>query len=372
MMFDICELIKMESEASVEKGDGGADSCGGQSQNMTKSLKNATIMLSDNSHESMDKFLQRLEKGVMFFMEHNKLDKLAETIEKYRADPVLATSHYYEIMVDIFKLSLLEERKKMSDRQANLKLTIAVKKLIDQELDREELNYQVLVAALSTVTAEEAATKITEKMRTQKKNTKHSETLLRFAVSYFAEGSHYHHEFKSSLLVNKWQQYVEKYHISLRIKDENVNQILFAMLNCPSIPIEDVVLFATDFSLPKSRIFNKFLRHHLLGEEGSSWGSTKSSALMRADSMDAEFHKVTAKSSWSNIRKRLAALVQIQSQFEKDITLLLQEAYHCIDEHDYEKIEFVLEQMLLLKSKGFGVQGLDNVLGSLKLFKNYS
>ena len=196
-MFHICDFISMETESmKIVQAD-----CDADSPNMTKSLKNATLKLSENPVDSMDKFLQQLEMGVVKYIGTKQVDDLIQVLDKNRVDKMFASSQYYDTMMTTIQLTLMEE-KGISKTQLSTKLSIAIDKLIKNELEVFNPNHEVLSAAMATLSDNESSRRITDKLN-RAKNAEHAEKLLEFAVQYFTSSSEYYHDFKSSLLETK-------------------------------------------------------------------------------------------------------------------------------------------------------------------------
>ena len=356
--------------------------CDADSPNMTKSLKNATLKLSENPVDSMDKFLQQLEMGVVKYIGTKQVDDLIQVLDKNRVDKMFASSQYYDTMMTTIQLTLMEE-KGISKTQLSTKLSIAIDKLIKNELEVFNPNHEVLSAAMATLSDNESSRRITDKLN-RAKNAEHAEKLLEFAVQYFTSSSEYYHDFKSSLLVTKWQKKLDKYRINVKIQEKNLAVVVFALLNSSDVTLESVTDFIIDFQLERKTLFLKFLRHHLLGEEIHNTQGTSTVVALQSEEQGGRVSKMALQAAWSLIRTRIGKIIDDISEYcLKDIAQLISQAYHATDKRDYDKLEFLIDQLARLSEKGFklsmGSQIVENTLESqieslqksIKVFKNF-
>ena len=61
--------------------------------------------------------------------------------------------------------------------------------------------------------------------------------------------------------------------------------------------------------------------------------------------------KMAKSSSWSQIHKRLAEIIKILSSHQSLVIDILKSAFSCIDKRDYEKIEFIFDQLKVSRNR---------------------
>ena len=59
--------------------------------------------------------------------------------------------------------------------------------------------------------------------------------------------------------------------------------------------------------------------------------------------------KIAKSSSWSQIHKRLATIIKILSSHQSLVIDILKSAFSVIDKRDYEKIEFIFDQLKVIR-----------------------
>jgi len=65
--------------------------------------------------------------------------------------------------------------------------------------------------------------------------------------------------------------------------------------------------------------------------------------------------KIAKSSSWSQIHKRLATIIKILSSHQSLVIDILKSAFSVIDKRDYEKIEFIFDQLKVIRIPTVGI-----------------
>ena len=168
-------------------------------------------------------------------------------------------------------------------------------------------------------------------------------TFLKPTKKYFPKSSEHHHSYLSIAEISKWELELQKY----RIKDiviSNYSDVCLHMLNNPTVPMDLVTRFCSAFNLARTDILSSFLEYHLLGKAMSNRRSSSSSLVSR-DAAPSMLSKMARSSSWSQIHKRLAEIIKILSSHQSLVIDILKSAFSVIDKRDYEKIEFIFDQL---------------------------
>ena len=365
-IFELCHFIRSEAKHLAQLRVNSEEAEKKQTSAATVSLKNATMKLQQHNHsqESLDKFLQRLEKATSVFARDGKARPLLEVLGAYKADSFPATSDCAKLIMEAMTSALNEQ---MSEAAAVARLNIACNKLIQKQLDSGPLiNIKLLRAALQTKTDSTAAKLIDEAMARAKCQPLRL-AILQFAATYFHPSHPRHHDYMSQVATLKWEIRLETFGLKTRLNGEGtrVEGVCYDLLGKSSVSLEFVKSFCNEMRISPSDFFFGYLKYHLLGEQSTDFLSKDNGALVSVSKRHSPFsgsvqslgknsplvlsntHNSVTAAVWSQTSKRLGEIIRmfIDQHNVAGVLDVLTEAFALVDKNEYTRIRFILDQI---------------------------